>query len=110
MKHLFLFLALAITLASCNSAKNLTNSVQNFADKHNFQETHSFNVETGKSKISASIDTLYDYSKVAAMCDTLDITLHISRASINAEATCDGAGEKLVAILKKAFAAIEFLK
>jgi hypothetical protein len=99
-------IAVLFTASSCNSTKSLTS----FLTKHNFKETHTINPATGQAKIHASIDSLYDYSKVVELCDTADVTFHISKGSIVVDADCTGAGETLVAIFKKIISKINFIK
>ena len=111
MKKLFLAISVAtilFTASSCNSTS--TKSLSKFLTKHNFKESHVIDPSTGKAKIRASIDSLYDYSKVQALCDTADVTFHISRGSIVVEADCTGAGESLVDIFKNILSKIQFNK
>lgn len=107
-----LFLASVIVslfaMASCSSSS--TRNFSNFLTKHNFKESHEFDPIAKKSRLEASIDSLYDYSKVVELCDTTDITFHVSRGKITILATCDGAVEKLSEIFKKIFAEIKFTK
>lgn len=104
MKKVLLFIAIAASLVSCNSTKSVTK----FLTDHHFKETHSINPQTGANKIHASIDSLYDYSKVAALCDTATITFHVSRGSVVADADCSGVGGTLVEVFKKVIANIHF--
>ena len=99
-------IAVLLTASSCNSTKNLTT----FLTNHNFQESHILNPATGQVNLHASIDSLYDYSKVVALCDTADITFHISKGSIIVDADCTGAGETLVDIFKNILSKIKFTK
>lgn len=112
MKKVFQILTVValtlFTLASCNSTKLVNNSVQNFLDKHHFQETHTLNPATGETRFTASIDSLYDYSKVQAICAQADICMRISQGRIEIEANCDEGGEKLSELIKKLFAQIKF--
>ena len=101
-------IAVLFTASSCNSTS--TKSLSKFLTKHNFKETHTINPATGQAKFHASIDSLYDYSKVVELCDTADVTFHISRGSIVVDADCTGAGETLVDIFKKIISKINFIK
>jgi hypothetical protein len=109
MKHLLLFLAVAM-MASCNTTKTVTNSLKSFAEKHNFQETHSINQVTGANHFEASIDSLYNTDKLKALCDTVNVTFKVVDARVEVKTDCPGAGASLLEQLKKAFAAIEFFK
>lgn len=108
-KVFFLFssIAIMITVSSCSSTSK---SFSNFLTTHNFQESHVLDISTGKTRLYASIDSLYDYSKVAELCDTADITFHISRGKIEISADCTGAGESLIPIVKNLFSRIKFKK
>jgi len=109
MKNLLLFAAVLalLTVSSCTSTRN---TLVDYLTQHNFQQTHQLNPVTGTTKFKASIDSLYDYTKVAQVCDTANITLVIARGRVEIEADCTNAGEDLVAILKKLLAKIELLK
>lgn len=110
MKKVFVFLALTAMLSACSSYKNATGVVKDYLVKHDAKESHVFNPVTGETKFHGSIDSLYDFSKVAELCDTADITLHISRGSIVVDATCDGAGQTFVEMLQNLWANIQFRK
>lgn len=104
MKKLFLFALVATLFSSCK----LYNQFPQYAKDHNIQQSVVFDKENGHNKFEASIDSVYDYSKVAEVCDTLDITFRISRASIAIKGDCSNVGEDVYAILKKAIGQIKF--
>ena len=104
MKKLLLFAAIAATvLSSCK----VYDKIPTYLNNHNFQQSVKID-SAGSNKFEASIDSLYDYSKVAEVCDTLDITFRISRASIAIKGDCTNVGEDIYAILKKAIGQIKF--
>lgn len=104
MKKLFLFAVIAaIVLSSCK----VYDKIPTYLNNHNFQQSVKID-SAGGNKFEASIDSLYDYSKVAEVCDTLDITFRISRASIAVKGDCTNVGEDIYAILKKAIGQIKF--
>lgn len=103
MKKLLLFAAIAATLSSCK----VYDKIPTYLNDHNFQQSVKID-SAGGNKFEASIDSLYDYSKVAEVCDTLDITFRISRASIAIKGDCTNVGEDIYAILKKAIGQIKF--
>lgn len=87
---------------------NLQKQVPQYLAKHNFVETHTLNPVTGETKFHASIETLYDTSKVAEMCSTADVCLHISQGSVVVDADCRGMGEKVYDVIKKLVSKIQF--
>lgn len=105
---LFVLTAFALTagLYSCGSSK----SVSNYLANHNYKEEHSYNELTGKTKLKASIDSIYDYKAVSEYCDTIDATFHFAKGSVTIEATCDGAVEKVKDLFKKVYQLIQFKK
>ena len=109
MKKLFLISILFTFLASCSTTKS-TVAFTKFLTDHHFQETHVLDPTTGTTKITASIDSLYDYSKVAEICDTADITFQVSRGKIKVQADCSGAGSTLVDIFKNLISKIKLNK
>lgn len=107
MKNLFLFIAtvtILFTVQSCNLYKKMP---QYLAD-HNFQKSMTIDHTTGANNFTASIDSLYDYSKVAEVCDTLDITFKISRGSVSVKGDCSNVGDDVILILQKAISKIKF--
>lgn len=110
MKKVFFFLVLVATaLSSCKSTSNLA-SFQSFLDKHNFHETHYVNPNTGATTFTASIDSLYDYSKVAEVCDTAVICVNISRARVEIQADCSNGGKTVLETLYSLWRKINFFK
>lgn len=103
MKKVFLFALIATSLASCK----VYDKIPSYLKEHNFQKSAKID-SLGGNKFEASIDSLYDYSKVVEVCDTLDITFRISRASIAIKGDCSNVGEDVYAILKKAIGQIKF--
>jgi len=103
MKKLLLFAVIAATLSSCK----VYDKIPAYLNNHNFQKSVKID-SAGGHKFEASIDSLYDYSKAAEVCDTLDITFRISRASIAIKGDCTNVGEDIYAILKKAIGQIKF--
>lgn len=110
MKKVLLIASLFVFITSCNTTKSSTQSFTKFLSQHHFQETHVLDPATGTTKIYASIDSLYDYSKVKELCDTADIKFQISRGKIEVVADCSGAGGSLVDIFKSLISKIKFTK
>lgn len=102
----FLTVILLFTASSCNVYKQ----IPAYLDKHDFQEQHSVNPQTGANQFYASIDSLYDYSKVTEVCDTADVTFHISQGKVEVYANCTSGGTRLVEILKTLLSKIDFWK
>jgi len=110
MKKVFFALmafAVLLTVSSCGTSSK---SVSNYLTSHNFKEEHSYDQFADKTKFHASIDSLYDYTKVQQFCDTADVTFHIARGGITVDATCDGAVDKLKDLVKKVYSLIDFWK
>ena len=103
MKKVFLILAVLATVSSCK----VYDKMPKYLADHNFKQSVKID-SVGGNKFEASIDSLYDYSKVAEVCDTLDITFRISRASVAIKGDCTNVGEDVYAILKKAIGQIKF--
>lgn len=109
MKKILFFLLVSVALSSCKTSSTLA-SFQGFLDKHNFQETHYVNPTTGQTTFTASIDSLYDYSKVAEVCDTAVICVNISRARVNIQADCSNGGKTVLETLYSLWKKINFFK
>lgn len=103
MKKLFAIALIALTVSSCK----VYDKMPKYLADHNFKQSVKVD-SVGGNKFEASIDSLYDYSKVAEVCDTLDITFRISRASVAIKGDCTNVGEDVYAILKKAIGQIKF--
>lgn len=104
MKQLFIFLAIALVMSSCNTQKALTK----YLADHNFQQSVRTNPVTHQTVIIASIDSLYNYSKVQEICSQSDVTFHISKGSITVYAECQAAVDKVSDLLKKLLAAVKW--
>lgn len=111
MKKVFFLLAIvAMTVVSCNTTKQFTDSVNKFLKDHNYQKTSVFNEKTKSTKITVSVENLYDTSKVKEICTQADVTLEISKAKITIISDCPGAEQKIQDILKQLTSAVVFKK
>lgn len=105
----FLLVALMLTFSSCRTTSSM-NNFQKFLDNHHFQETHVIDPTTGKTTFTATIDSLYDYSKVIKVCDTAEVCVNISRGSVSVKADCSSGGKTIMETLYSLWQKITFFK
>ncbi len=106
-KFLFAFIVL-FTVASCNTTKQFTTSFNDFLKKHNYQEQAVYDQATKSTTFTASIEHLYDTTKLQEICSQADVTFKIVGAKVTITANCPGAEQKVQEIIKQLTKAIVF--
>lgn len=112
MKNVLLFIVLTIALSSCNTSKTLTTATKNFLNKHHFEATVKPNPVTGTTRFKASIDSLYDVSKIKGIARQADITFKIADAKVIVEGEAVGIldADKIAELYKSVISSISFWK
>jgi len=112
MKKILLFVSIAILFSSCNSSKNLTSATKKFLDKHNFEAIVKPNVTTGTTYFKASIDSLYDVSKIKPIAKQADILFKVADGKVVVEGEAVGVldADKILELYKSVISAITFWK
>lgn len=108
MKSIFLFLTMTIALASCNQTKLVTNSINEFLKKHDYQQSAVYNPVTKSTKFTASISGLYDTTKLKELCENADITFKVVAGKIEVSGECPGAEQQIKDIFGQLFGKIVF--